>query len=174
MSKQQGFTLIELVVVILILGILAVTAAPKFINLQNDARAATVEGFLGSLKSAVTLLHVKAEIQGKTGADVTVDTDFGPYQFHNAYPETRSESTNPARFLIQTFINLGGDPDTESFAGGNHTARYGRVFVYETNSVSRIGFPLDENDVSLGNGKCYAQYAHSGTTQGFSIDTSGC
>ncbi|MBM7073074.1 prepilin-type N-terminal cleavage/methylation domain-containing protein [Shewanella sp. 202IG2-18] len=38
MQKQQGFTLIELVVVIIILGILAVTAAPKFINLQSDAR----------------------------------------------------------------------------------------------------------------------------------------
>ncbi|MGL4750761.1 MAG: type II secretion system protein, partial [Shewanella sp.] len=38
MKRQQGFTLIELVVVIIILGILAVTAAPKFINLQSDAR----------------------------------------------------------------------------------------------------------------------------------------
>ena len=38
MKRQQGFTLIELVVVIIILGILAVTAAPKFINLQGDAR----------------------------------------------------------------------------------------------------------------------------------------
>lgn len=38
MKKQAGFTLIELVIVIIILGILAVTAAPKFLNLQDDAR----------------------------------------------------------------------------------------------------------------------------------------
>ncbi|WP_219592386.1 prepilin-type N-terminal cleavage/methylation domain-containing protein, partial [Aeromonas salmonicida] len=37
MKKQAGFTLIELVIVIIILGILAVTAAPKFLNLQGDA-----------------------------------------------------------------------------------------------------------------------------------------
>ena len=44
MKRQQGFTLIELVVVIIILGILAVTAAPKFINLQSDARASAIQG----------------------------------------------------------------------------------------------------------------------------------
>ncbi len=40
MKKQAGFTLIELVVIIIILGILAVIAAPQFINLQSDARVA--------------------------------------------------------------------------------------------------------------------------------------
>ena len=42
--KKNGFTLIELVVVIVILGILAVVAAPKFMNLQNDARNASLKG----------------------------------------------------------------------------------------------------------------------------------
>ena len=41
--KQEGFTLIELIVVIVILGILAVTAAPKFIDLQGDARASALQ-----------------------------------------------------------------------------------------------------------------------------------
>lgn len=44
MKKQAGFTLIELVIVIIILGILAVTAAPKFLNLQDDARTSTLKG----------------------------------------------------------------------------------------------------------------------------------
>ncbi len=69
MQKQNGFTLIELVVVIIILGILAVTAAPKFINLQSDARKSTLEGMKGALKGANSLLYSKAAIQGKEKAD---------------------------------------------------------------------------------------------------------
>ncbi len=49
MKRQQGFTLIELVVVIVILGILAVTAAPKFMNLQGDARNASLQGLKGAI-----------------------------------------------------------------------------------------------------------------------------
>lgn len=47
MKKQAGFTLIELVIVIIILGILAVTAAPKFLNLQDDARYSAAQGVQG-------------------------------------------------------------------------------------------------------------------------------
>ncbi|CAM3565704.1 type II secretion system protein [Shewanella pealeana] len=62
MQKQSGFTLIELVVVIIILGILAVTAAPKFINLQSDARASTLQGMKGALQGANSLVFSKAAI----------------------------------------------------------------------------------------------------------------
>ncbi|NRD72480.1 prepilin-type N-terminal cleavage/methylation domain-containing protein [Shewanella sp. VB17] len=64
-AKQQGFTLIELVVVIIILGILAVTAAPKFINLQGDARASTLEGFRSALQGANSLVFSKAALAGE-------------------------------------------------------------------------------------------------------------
>lgn len=64
MKRQQGFTLIELVVVIIILGILAVTAAPKFINLQSDAYASTLNGVKASLQGANSLVYSKAAIQG--------------------------------------------------------------------------------------------------------------
>ena len=80
MKNQNGFTLIELVVVIIILGILAVTAAPKFINLQSDAKASTVSGLEAAAKGADTLVHSKSLIAGNdnkdagTGVDVTVDS----------------------------------------------------------------------------------------------------
>lgn len=68
MTKQKGFTLIELVVVIIILGILAVTALPKFVNLQGEARASTLQGMKAALEGAATLTYSKAAIQGKDNA----------------------------------------------------------------------------------------------------------
>lgn len=83
MKKQGGFTLIELVVVIVILGILAVTAAPKFLNLQNDARASALQGLKGAVSGAAGIVYGKAAIEGveavSTGTP-TVDgitTSFG-------------------------------------------------------------------------------------------------
>ena len=61
---SSGFTLIELIVVIVILGILAVSAAPKFMDLQGDARAATLKGMMGAVKSANSLILGKAVIHG--------------------------------------------------------------------------------------------------------------
>lgn len=70
-NKQKGFTLIELVVVIVILGILAVTAAPKFIDLTSDAKASVVEAVKGSINSAADMAHAKALVAGKIKAAAT-------------------------------------------------------------------------------------------------------
>lgn len=65
MRINSGFTLIELVVVIVILGILAVTAAPKFLNLQDDARYATLKGLTGTINSALPITYSKAAVNNK-------------------------------------------------------------------------------------------------------------
>ena len=60
--KQKGFTLIELVVVIVILGILAATALPKFVDLKGDAAQAAVQGAAGAISSASALNYSKYQI----------------------------------------------------------------------------------------------------------------
>ncbi|WP_028111450.1 type II secretion system protein [Ferrimonas kyonanensis] len=77
MTNQRGFTLIELVVVIIVLGILAVTAAPKFIDLQTDARIATLKGAKGAIQGANALVYAKAAVNGVEGDNCTGKTDGG-------------------------------------------------------------------------------------------------
>ena len=67
MNKNEGFTLIELIVVIVILGILSATALPKFVNLQTDAHASVVSGTGGAVKSAISLAHAKWLAGGHNG-----------------------------------------------------------------------------------------------------------
>lgn len=74
MRKQQGFTLIELIIVIVILGILAVTAAPQFMNFSSDARASTVKGLEGSVKAASQMVHAKA-LLNSSNDQVTIDEE---------------------------------------------------------------------------------------------------
>ena len=87
MKKQGGFTLIELVVVIVILGILAVTAAPRFLNIQDDAREATLKGLQGAMQGAMGITYGKAAIAGLEKSDTaTITTDEGSVDLAFGYP----------------------------------------------------------------------------------------
>lgn len=87
MKRQQGFTLIELIIVIVVLGILAVTAAPQFINFSSDARASTVKGAQASIQGAMQLVYARSLVNGTEGqASSSVTTEGGPVTTAYGYP----------------------------------------------------------------------------------------
>ena len=92
MKRSAGFTLIELVIVIIILGILAVTAAPKFLNLQGDARASTLSGMKAAMESASSVVYSKAVISGyeKNPSGKTVSAGSSTVDLVYGYPAATS------------------------------------------------------------------------------------
>lgn len=116
MKNAKGFTLIELVIVIVILGILAATVAPKFANLQKDAKVAVVKGLEGSVKAAANIVRAKwLAIDNVSVVTIDIDGDnvdnvdvfynaSALYQSVNGYPaETangivRALDLNPKKF----------------------------------------------------------------------------
>ncbi|CAM3018401.1 type II secretion system protein [Vibrio rarus] len=119
MKKQGGFTLIELVVVIVILGILAVTAAPRFLNLQSDARASSLEGLKGAMAGASSIVYGKAAIAGletTSAANTTISDGTNTIGIVFGYPTASVDGIGKAVEGLAT----GGDWVAVSGTGGTN------------------------------------------------------
>lgn len=150
-AKQQGFTLIELVAVIVLLGILAVTALPRFVDLQSDARAATLQALRASMQGAAVQVYSKSLIGGtESSANVVGEAiTVGPNMIETVqgYPAADSGAATP-------FDGILGAIDYDP-----------AVFVNDTGEATDtdiiVGYDLDA-DGNVANDNCFVTYTESG------------
>nr|WP_095497896.1 type II secretion system protein [Paraferrimonas haliotis] len=154
MKKQQGFTLIELVVVIIILGILSVVAAPKFINLQKDARSATLHGLKGSLEGANALVFSKAAIAGlDTNPGTTVDIgSANPPAIRYGYLQSDIGSLQEAMDIDLAIAGTGIDSEWQ--------------YVQLTHKVGADTVRIHQKGAPDNGGECYLEYTPAQTLGG--------
>ncbi|WP_441002828.1 pilus assembly FimT family protein [Pseudocolwellia agarivorans] len=174
--KNSGFTLIELVVVIVILGILAATAAPKFLDFSSDARASTVNALAGTIKSGAQMINAKAIILGVTdernyGLDIDNDGS-EDVELHSGYPGVFSSCNRFTRGLTSWL-----DIEINTSCSANEDADWYGLVDWNT-------FYFMPSDFDSENDLCYVSYQEAtGGSSGSSVEldditvtveTSGC
>jgi len=168
-NKQNGFTLIELVVVIVILGILAATAAPKFINLSSDANIAVLKSMGGAIKASGQLVYTKSAIQGSNNSvlgDVDLDGNGTPdIETRYGYPSS-SRHNGISKGMSNTFA-------TEWIWSTN----YAETLFYLTMASFTWTSGAYVNQVPIVATNCYLIYnraASVGASPTIEYITSGC
>ena len=107
-KAQQGFTLIELVIVIVILGILAAFALPRFVNVTTDARQAAVNGLAGSVRAAAALAHAQWLVSG--GSSITMEGN--TVEIVNGYPAAGNDTANDIANALTDYTGFSlSEPD---------------------------------------------------------------
>ncbi|MGD8111948.1 type II secretion system protein [Vibrio sp. TRT 21S02] len=141
MKRQGGFTLIELVVVIVILGILAVTAAPRFLNLQDDARNASLQGLKGAMQGAAGIVYGKSAINGTESGNGSISMGNDTVNTTNGYPEASENGIGKAV--------SGLADDWEVVSGSNSTGTVAYTFkgyTSATNSSCSVKYDMATSD----------------------------
>ncbi|MEI6894298.1 MAG: type II secretion system protein [Colwellia sp.] len=153
-SKDEGFTLIELVVVIIILGVLSVTALPKFINIQSDANVAIMSSAVGAMKSSVALFKSKTIT---SGADFLVPVEFSGVKgsYYQPWAATATATGFLADYSSPPEIFEGAGLNVDNWAYRIHVASGSYAVVATPRSVLDKAEPT-ESEVKATN--CYFIY----------------
>ena len=162
MKRQSGFTLIELVIVIIILGVLSATAIPKFLNLQDDARESVMEGLKASLETAVTFIYTKAAIAGvETDPDGVLTLDSGDLTLRYGYP--RAVQSDLRDILDFTDEDDGDSENQDDWRLTGSTATNSVIFTLDadTTDVAESTIETDSSICKL----TYTQSAYNYSTK---------